>query len=141
MTLRAEAASTERGTRTQASSTGKANPPTALPFQFPYPGPWGDDFAETNKGLADDIAAEDGLVWKIWFENQDAGRAGGIYLFASRDAADRYRSKHERRLTAHGLTGIEAGIFWVNPDLSVITKAAVALEQSQPQKQWINWSS
>ena len=32
--------------------------------------------------MAESIAAEPGLVWKIWTEDRKVARAGGIYLFA-----------------------------------------------------------
>jgi hypothetical protein len=38
--------------------------------------------------LAGDIAAEEGLIWKIWTENQDEKHAGGIYLFRDSASAD-----------------------------------------------------
>ena len=31
--------------------------------------------------LADDFAALDGLIWKIWMIDEEKGEAGGIYLF------------------------------------------------------------
>jgi hypothetical protein len=43
------------------------------------------------EGLAGDIAAEDGLIWKIWTENRHEKRAGGIYLYCDRPYARRVR--------------------------------------------------
>src|SRR5579864_725437 len=105
--------------------------PTALLFRFPFPGPWGKDLTEHAHELARDIAAETGLVWKIWLEDRKTGHAGGIYLFEDAFAAARYRDKHERRLSAMGLGGFEANAFQVNVDLSVLTRAAPALELLQ----------
>jgi len=34
---------------------------TALLFQFPFPGPWGEELTEASRGLAHDIATEDEL--------------------------------------------------------------------------------
>ena len=34
------------------------------------------------RAMAKSIAAEPGLVWKIWTEDRKVARAGGIYLFA-----------------------------------------------------------
>lgn len=100
---------------------------TALLFRFPFPGPWGMQLTEASRELARDIANEHGLVWKIWLENRDTGHAGGIYLFEDKAAAERYREKHERRLSAMGITGVTANAFSVNPELSVLTMAAAAL--------------
>lgn len=44
--------------------------------------PFGEEMSGAFKGLAEDIATEDGLLWKIWTENAETREAGGIYLFA-----------------------------------------------------------
>lgn len=98
---------------------------TLVQFDFPFAGPWGADMAAAMGGLAQDIATEPGLVWKIWTENKAEGRAGGIYVFASSDAAAAYREKHSARLAAFGISGIVAHSFDVNPDLSRITRAPI----------------
>jgi len=100
---------------------------TALLFQFPFPGPWGEELTEASRGLAHDIATEDELIWKIWLEDRETGQAGGIYLFQDAAAAARYREKHERRLSAMGFTRVMANAFSVNTELSVLTMAAAAL--------------
>jgi hypothetical protein len=96
---------------------------TLLQFDFPFSGPWGADMTAAMEGLAQDIAAEPGLVWKVWTENRAEGRAGGIYVFDSAEAAAAYREKHSARLAEFGITGINALTFDVNPDLSAITRA------------------
>ena len=53
---------------------------------------------------------------------------GSIYLFEDAAGAERYREKHERRLSAMGLTGVTANPFLVNPELAVLTMAGVALQ-------------
>jgi len=107
---------------------------TALLFQFPFPGPWGKDLTEASRGLANDIATEDELIWKIWLEDREAGQAGGIYLFQDAAAAARYREKHERRLSAMGFTGVMANAFSVNTELSMLTMAAAALGEAGASK-------
>ncbi len=104
---------------------------TALLFRFPFPGPWGNKLTEATHGLARDIANEHGLLWKIWLENRETGHAGGIYLFEDAAAAERYREKHERRLSVMGLAGVRASAFSVNTGLSVLTMAGAALGQSK----------
>jgi len=79
--------------------------------------------AEALCGLARDIAGEDGLTWKIWTENQDESRAGGIYLFSDPASAERYAAKHTARLESFGVTGIVARSFTTNGELSAITRA------------------
>lgn len=98
---------------------------TYLQFEFPYDGPWGEAMAVHLDRLAHDIAAEDGLTWKIWTENREAGRVGGIYQFQDEEAAERYRRKHLARLASFGFTGIETRSFEVNTALSRITRAPV----------------
>ena len=94
-----------------------------LQFDFPYTGPWGPGMASAMEGLAQDIAGEPGLVWKIWTESETEGRAGGIYLFETAAQAEAYRAKHSARLGAFGITGIRAMAFDVNEALSRIDRA------------------
>jgi hypothetical protein len=107
---------------------------TALLFRFPFPGPWGKELAEASRELASDIADEHGLVWKIWLEDRETRHAGGIYLFDGVAPAERYREKHERRLSAMGLTGVTANTFSVNTELSVLTMAGASLSQTRVSK-------
>ena len=107
---------------------------TALLFRFPFPGPWGKELTEASHELASDIANEHGLVWKIWLEDRATGHAGGIYLFEDAAAAERYREKHECRLSAMGLTGVTANAFSVNSELSVLTMAGAALGPARASK-------
>ena len=118
-------------TETIRSTTGPfLSPAHALLFRFPSQGPWGKELTEASLVLARDIANEHGLVWKIWLEDRDTGHAGGVYLFEDASAVKRYREKHERRLSAMGLTGVTASAFSVNTELSVLTLAGAALGRS-----------
>ena len=45
-----------------------------------------------------------------------------------------HREKHERRLSAMGLTGVMANAFSVNTELSVLTMAGSALSQARASK-------
>ncbi|MRX49973.1 monooxygenase [Paracoccus sp. S-4012] len=94
-----------------------------LQFDFPMTGPWGAEMAEAFRDLAEDIAAEPGLVWKIWTEAPDENRGGGLYLFETRPQAEAYREKHAARLAGMGVEGIRALIFEINRPLSQITRA------------------
>ena len=95
---------------------------TILQFDFSFEGPWGEAMATALGSLAQDIAAEEGLLWKIWTENREERRAGGIYLFRDADSAERYRQKHAARLEAFGIGEIVARSFRTNPALSAITR-------------------
>lgn len=96
---------------------------TLVQFDFPFTGPWGQDMAAALGGLAQDIAAEPGLVWKIWTENPAENRAGGIYVFKSPEGAAAYTAKHTARLARFGIAGIVARSFAINADLSAVTRA------------------
>ncbi|MGP4713825.1 MULTISPECIES: monooxygenase [unclassified Psychrobacter] len=96
-----------------------------LQMDFPYSGPFGDEFYTQMKDLASDIATESGLVYKLWTENADTQEAGGIYVFDNLEDANRYQAKHTERLESFGITGIRAKTFIINQELSAITKASV----------------
>lgn len=99
--------------------------PTILQVDFPYSGPFGEEMAEQMRQLAVSISEEPGLLWKIWTINEDAGEAGGIYLFADRGAADAYAEKHTTRLTQMGIESINAKVFEVHMSLTSITNGPV----------------
>ncbi len=94
-----------------------------LQIDFPHEGPFGKEFSNAFAELAQDIANEDGLIWKIWTENEENKEAGGIYLFDNVEDANRYLEKHTQRLKSFGYTDLRAKIFNVNDVLSSITKA------------------
>ena len=50
--------------------------PVLLQVDFPFSGPWGDAMTDALQGLAESIAQEPGLIWKIWTENPASGEAG-----------------------------------------------------------------
>src|ERR1700755_3590003 len=43
-----------------------------------------------SREAANKVASVDGLIWKIWLVEQDQREMGGMYLFASREAAMAY---------------------------------------------------
>ncbi len=86
--------------------------------------PWGAERVAALRALAESIAADTpGLLWKIWTEDAAAGRAGGLYAFASRAEAEGYRDMHASRVAARDGTDIRAHIWGVNAGLSTITRA------------------
>jgi hypothetical protein len=95
---------------------------TVLIFDFPNSA-FGPERTEALKPLAENIAGQRGLLWKIWTEEPSAKRAGGVYLFETREAAEAYHAMHAKRLAARGITGIEATYRGVNEALSRIDRA------------------
>lgn len=94
-----------------------------LQVDFPYTGPWGDDMTAAMEQLAQSIAEEEGLLWKIWTENPQTGEAGGIYLFSDLASAEAYLTKHTARLQGFGVSGVNGKIFAVNEPLSRLDRA------------------
>ena len=97
--------------------------PTLLQVDFPFPGPWGSEMTAALRGLAESIASEPGLLWKIWTESPERAEAGGIYLFRDRAAAEAYLAMHTRRLLAAGVAPVNGKLFEVNAALSAIDRA------------------
>ncbi|MFA6788574.1 MAG: monooxygenase [Arcobacteraceae bacterium] len=96
-----------------------------LQVDFPYDGPFANEMSKAFVELAQDIKKEEGLIWKIWMENETQKESGGIYLFDNEADAKRYLDKHTKRLESFGYTNIRAKIFKVNEPLSGITKAGL----------------
>ena len=77
------------------------------------------------KELPEDIATVNGLVYKLWTENEETQEAGGIYVFDNLDDANRYLEMHTQRLTSFGFKDIKSKVFVINEALSAITKASL----------------
>jgi hypothetical protein len=97
--------------------------PYLLQVDFPYQGPWGEAMAAAMSGLAQSIAQEPGLLWKIWTENQSTETAGGVYLFSDLPSAEAYLAMHTQRLQGFGVAQVSAKIFAVNETLSRLDRA------------------
>jgi hypothetical protein len=63
---------------------------------------------------------------KIWLKHPEIGQAGGMCRFQNASAPERYRERHEGRLSARGLTGVTALCFRVKTALSLLTRASAA---------------
>lgn len=96
-----------------------------LQVDFKMNGPFGDEMAEALTDLAKSINEEDGVMWKIWMENPEMKEAGGIYMFETRETAEKYLGMHSKRLTGFGVTDINAKIFAVNSKLTEVTKGPI----------------
>lgn len=101
---------------------------TLLVFEFPSTGPFGAEAVDAYRGLAEDIAGEPDLVWKVWTEDPEREVAGGVYLFASEKAADGYVEKHTKRLEGFGISSIQAVKYQVNEELSKIDRAVLHVD-------------
>ncbi|MFD2192301.1 monooxygenase [Pistricoccus aurantiacus] len=97
-----------------------------LQIHFPFSGPFGDALLEEARPMAESINTEPGLRWKLWTEDAQEKRAGGIYLFDTREQAQRYLDKHSERLRqSMGVENVEAQILEVNEPLSAINRGPV----------------
>ncbi|MFV0433813.1 MAG: monooxygenase [Leucobacter sp.] len=95
---------------------------TLLVFEFPSDGPFGAEAVEAYRGLAEHIANEEGLRWKVWTESEARSVAGGVYLFETEADANRYVEFHTARLAGFGITEIDARGYDVNTGLTEITR-------------------
>jgi len=93
-----------------------------LQVDFKMNGPFGDEMAAAFSDLAKSINEEDGFIWKIWTESSERKEAGGIYLFETKETAEKYNVMHTSRLAGFGITDINAKIFSVNSKLTEINK-------------------
>lgn len=96
-----------------------------LQVDFKMNGPFGDEMAEAFVALAKSINDEPGMIWKIWTEDADAKEAGGVYLFETKEDAEKYLEMHSARLTSFGVTDIRGKIFAVNEALSLINNGPI----------------
>ncbi|OMF28640.1 monooxygenase [Paenibacillus sp. FSL H8-0548] len=96
-----------------------------LQVNFKMNGPFGDEMAEEFSDLAKSINEEDGFMWKIWTESSETNEAGGIYLFETKETAEKYYVMHMSRLAGFGITNVNAKIFAINSKLTEITKGRV----------------
>jgi Putative mono-oxygenase ydhR len=96
-----------------------------LQVDFKMYGPFGAEMAEAFSDLAKSINEEDGFKWKIWTESPETNEAGGIYLFETKETAEKYLAMHSQRLASFGITEVNAKIFAINSTLTEITKGPV----------------
>jgi hypothetical protein len=92
-----------------------------LQVDFTMNGPFGDEMAEEFSGLAKSINEEEGFMWKIWTESPETNQAGGIYIFETKETAEKYLEMHSKRLASFGITDVNAKIFAINSKLTKIT--------------------
>ena len=90
-------------------------------MDFPFDGPFGEEMTKAMSDLAESIAKESGLLWKIWTVNDKTREAGGIYLFSDEESARHYIYMHSKRLKAAGIKTINAKLFTVDQELSALS--------------------
>ncbi|WP_368901868.1 monooxygenase [Oceanobacillus oncorhynchi] len=96
-----------------------------LQIDFTMEGPFGEEMATAFHDLAMSIREEEGFQWKIWTENPDANEAGGIYVFETKEAAEKYLDMHTKRLAQFGLENVRAKVFGINETLTKVTDGPV----------------
>ena len=96
-----------------------------LQVDFNMNGPFGDEMAEAFSDLAQSINEEEGFLWKIWTESPETNEAGGIYIFETKETAEKYIGMHAKRLAGFGITDVNAKVFAINSKLTEITKGPV----------------
>lgn len=80
----------------------------------------GTRLAENGKPLAESLNREEGFISKIWIENSETGKAGGIHLFNNIENASNFAKNHSERLITIGASNIDVQYFNVNEPLSRI---------------------
>ncbi|WP_243293141.1 monooxygenase [Bacillus sp. FJAT-47783] len=96
-----------------------------LQVDFKTDGPFGEEMSNAFVNLAKSINDEPGVIWKIWTENPTTKESGGVYLFETKEDAEKYLEMHSARLTTYGITDIRSKIFKVNEALSLINNAPI----------------
>lgn len=91
-----------------------------MQIDFKTEGPFKVIMSEAYYELAEDIAKQEGLLWKIWTENEETKRAGGWYAFKDKASLMSYKEIHQKRLESFGVTDIQVQFFDANVPLSVI---------------------
>lgn len=92
---------------------------------FPHNRPFGEELKNELSGLAQSINGEPGFIWKIWTENQADKTAGGVYMFDTRENAEKYLTMHTERLTKFGYSGISGKVYETNEGLTAINRGPI----------------
>jgi hypothetical protein len=96
-----------------------------LQVDFPHEGPFGEEMENGFSDLAKSIAEEPGFLWKIWTENEKTKEAGGIYIFETKEDAEKYADMHKKRMSSLGVTNPRFKIFDINKGLTQITNGPI----------------
>lgn len=96
-----------------------------LQVDFKMDGPFGEGMSTAFVDLAKSINDEPGVIWKIWTEDETAKESGGVYLFETKESAEKYLEMHSARLASFGIVDIRAKVFEINESLSLINNAPI----------------
>ncbi len=88
-----------------------------------YSGPVTEEFLAGTKQLAESIAEEPGVIWKIWTIEEGTNHYGSTYLFRNLEYLETYKAMHLGRLAAIGITVTSDHIFDIMEDVSQINNA------------------
>ncbi|NVJ66649.1 MAG: monooxygenase [Gammaproteobacteria bacterium] len=88
-----------------------------------YEGEVTENFMAETKKLAESIAQEAGIIWKIWTYEAGSSHFGSTYLFRDLEALETYKAMHVKRLNNLGITVTSDHIFDIMEDLSQINNA------------------
>ncbi len=94
-----------------------------------YDGPITEEFMDGNRMLAESIAEEPGVLWKIWTHETGTNHFGSTYLFKDLEHLEKYKAMHIKRLNAIGITDITDHVFDILEDLSRMNRAPLKRQE------------
>lgn len=85
------------------------------------------EYEQTVSGLAEAIAAVEGLRWKVWLMNEAEQEAGGVYLFDNAEAVQAFLDGPiVSQVASHpAITAVSAKQFEISEDLTAVTRGPV----------------
>ena len=85
------------------------------------------EYEQAVSPLAEDFAAVDGLIWKVWIMNEAESEAGGIYLFEDESSLKAYLDGPlAGQVKSHpALSDMSAKVFDVMDKVTAITRGPV----------------
>lgn len=89
-----------------------------------------EEFENAANAVAPVFAQLEGLIWKTWLINHEKKEAGGIYLFASEQAVENYKSSviFSRMSSNPNYSNLTVKQFDIVEVASLITNAPVGLQ-------------
>ena len=88
-----------------------------------YDGPITKEYSAEMKQMAESIAKEPGMIWKIWTFEDGTNRLVSSYLFRNLKYLEAYKEMHTKRLKAYGITLKANYILDIMEDVNAITNA------------------
>jgi hypothetical protein len=85
------------------------------------------EYEQAVSPLADQFAAVDGLIWKVWIMNEAESEAGGIYLFDNESSLKAYlEGPLAATVKNHpAISDMSAKLFDVMDNVTAITRGPV----------------